>query len=255
MLEVTQLGNPSGNTVIILSGYMFGNWVMKPMAKHMPDANVILISDLGTGYKNIAESDISATLDSIDAVINDLGVDEFHLAGHSMGGFVAQIYATLRKHKIIKSLILLGSCHLEEFKHSYRNNSEHVLKDLFSLDDDTFFKFTTFSAFSPEFMAGDNLSVLQDDFLSAMPKLEDCSKQHILLKSVNNWFASSNLSVDAEILNIYALGDKIVKPEWAEKYTTYNDHVKNHSVAGSHMFMYESPEEIAQIMSAWCNRF
>ncbi len=251
MLEVTQFGNPEGDTLIILSGYMFGNWVMMPMAKHMPDINVILISNLGTGYGDVVESDISATLASIDAVIKQFGLKEFHLAGHSMGGFIAQIYTSLRAQSTIKSLILLGSCHLEEFKGSYRNNSEHVLNDLFSLDADTFFKFTTFSAFSPEFMVGDNLSVLKRDFFAFMPEFEDCSKQHILLKSVNDWFTDHVLNIDTEILNIYALGDKIVKPEWAENYCAHSTKVKNYPISGSHMFMYETPESVAAIISRW----
>lgn len=124
---------PSGEikkTVVMFHGKNFGGFYFEPIAKELlaKGFRVIIPDQIGFGKSTKPEHfqysfHLLATL--TDNLLKQLGVSEFTLVGHSMGGMLATRYALMFPKKV-KKLVLVNPIGLEDYKTltSYKNVDE-----------------------------------------------------------------------------------------------------------------------------------
>ena len=86
----------AGTPIVFLSGGPGMPDYLEGVAKLVPGRRVVSYDQRGTGESVVTDGDYStrAHVADLDALRDHLGVDQFHLFGHSWGGMLAQLYAT-----------------------------------------------------------------------------------------------------------------------------------------------------------------
>ena len=100
---------PKRETLLCLSGFGCSHYNFIELAKDLgEDYQMVLIDNRGMGASADSRSDYSLETIADDAleVMDQMGIDDFHLAGISMGGFIAQLL-TLKNPERVRSLSLL----------------------------------------------------------------------------------------------------------------------------------------------------
>lgn len=95
-----QRGAPTGdNTVILLHGYTASKELWLRFAKHLGDDIHVVIPDLAghgeTGYFSGWSYTASAQAERVKQLMNELGVQQAHMVGNSMGGLIAANFAIM----------------------------------------------------------------------------------------------------------------------------------------------------------------
>jgi len=103
--------NPDGKTLVFaLHGWLDNLATFEILAKHMPDIRFIAVDSPGHGHSShIKEDKAYHFIDGvylIDDLIEHFGQKQANLLGHSMGGALATIYASVQP-KRVKSLLLI----------------------------------------------------------------------------------------------------------------------------------------------------
>jgi pimeloyl-ACP methyl ester carboxylesterase len=105
-------GKHDGPTLVLLHGYMGSKEVWLPMAPYLTPNFHVIIPDLpGWGRSSrIADADYGypAQAKRLHEFVNALHLDGIELAGHSMGGAIAGLYASQYPHDV-GALILIDS--------------------------------------------------------------------------------------------------------------------------------------------------
>jgi 3-oxoadipate enol-lactonase len=243
-------GGSSSDTIVFISGYMFGSWTYSDMAKFFPNYKFISVEGVGT-------DEIDSAPDCVDLIVHRLlkqleiiGVERFILIGHSMGGFVAQEIAKRYPSKVSK-MCILASSHITEFKKSQRSQALDVLDQLFDLNDEAFFNICTLNVFGKETLSNPvNCRNLKDVFFKNRPDRESCRRQLFLLELLKDRIHS--VSIKTETLVIYGKEDKILPPQWVfrlKDFFVVEPLFK--SIDYGHMFIYEAPKLTASIIADW----
>jgi abhydrolase domain-containing protein 6 len=108
--EISYLEGGSGETLLLLHGFGAdkNNW--NRLAKELSSKYHIIAVDLpgfGDSFKDISLNyDVAAQVERLNEIVTQLGLSEFHLAGNSMGGYIAGNYGASFPQQI-KSLWLL----------------------------------------------------------------------------------------------------------------------------------------------------
>lgn len=240
-------------SLVFLSGYMFGNWVMRRLSAYFSNYNVVLIARVGALDENGNDADLSSTLEQVQSALAALGIGQYYLAGHSMGGFIAQIYAHLYPQEVA-GLILLGTCNPIDFLESHRNKSADVLPSLFSLGDNAFFKVTISNLFTKYFMDNADLfRILREDFFGDFPDKSDCYSQLQVMDQINSWFSGNITAINCKVLVLLGEQDQVVPPKWSRLLEKHISQVSIEGISSGHMFMYEQPELTYEAIDRWIN--
>jgi abhydrolase domain-containing protein 6 len=97
----------AGETIVLLHGFAANKDTWLRFVRYLPEQYRILLIDLaGHGDRSQApEAESSFNIEymvtDFSRIINQLGGDHFHLAGNSLGGYVATFYARENPHKLI----------------------------------------------------------------------------------------------------------------------------------------------------------
>ncbi|MDT8272830.1 MAG: alpha/beta fold hydrolase [Desulfomonilia bacterium] len=97
--------NGTGETIVLLHGFGANkdNWVR--FVRHIPKEYRIYALDLpGHGDSPFIEDktySLDAITDGISRAIDELGIERFHLAGNSMGGWISTYYASLNPDRVL----------------------------------------------------------------------------------------------------------------------------------------------------------
>lgn len=90
-------GEEHGTPVVLLHGFCEDSSVWQEWLDLLPHRRFIRIDLPGSGYSELhGNLTIESMADTVIAVMDHLGVGEFHLVGHSMGGYVS--LALAEKH-------------------------------------------------------------------------------------------------------------------------------------------------------------
>ncbi|HXB09718.1 MAG TPA: alpha/beta hydrolase [Puia sp.] len=93
----------SGLPVLLLHGFAEDGTIWEAVAPRLSSGCRLLVPDLpGSGGSGLlpGEPSIDALADSLKAVIDELGIDECVLVGHSMGGYVSLAFAEKYPHRL-----------------------------------------------------------------------------------------------------------------------------------------------------------
>lgn len=101
-----------GEPIVLLYGLFGSVSNFRPLIDHLKQSYRVIVPvfpfyDMGTGIT------IFSLTKFVDRLINELGLETFHLLGNSMGGHIALLYILEHPEKV-KSLILSGSSGLYE---------------------------------------------------------------------------------------------------------------------------------------------
>ncbi len=114
--HVRDEGNPDGPVLVLVHGSNASLHTWEPWVAELGDTFRIISLDLpahgltgavaGTPYDSY---DIDAMADFVDAVVREMGVDRFALAGNSMGGRTSWIYALSHQEKLTHLILVDAS--------------------------------------------------------------------------------------------------------------------------------------------------
>jgi len=251
-MVITHWNEGSSKTIILFSGYMFGGWTYKRLAPYLSDYHIVVVSALGAGASQVEGSSHFYAVEYIEKYLSARSINRFVLLGHSMGGFVAQLFASRYPERVTK-LILAGTCCPFDFLKSHRSQSLSLLNYLFQLDFEGFFKMTTLSIFNERFLSSEtNLCELRGDFYMDMPRERACAEQLRATDDLICWMNENELAVTSKTLILIGRDDKVVEPEWsldlARKISNCDCIILENA---GHMMMYENPSETYEVIGAW----
>ncbi|CAE1147788.1 alpha/beta fold hydrolase [Serratia rhizosphaerae] len=241
---------PEGDKVVImLSGYMFGAWSLMPLARCFTDQRVYCIDSIADGENH--DETFDEFNESLSGFLNDRDIDKVTLIGYSMGGFAAQYFAS-KYPEYIDTLILLGSCHPRDHQDFCYKSSSEFGDYLFTLSPDDIYRITTWNLLSvPARNDMGLMAALRDDFLRAPPDKACCMNQLRAMAQLIEH--QSQFSTDVDCLSLYARQDLVIKPESTLK-SHGNKQIELQSVEGGHLFVYEKPVEVYDIINTWLTR-
>ncbi|QDI91434.1 alpha/beta hydrolase [Salicibibacter halophilus] len=102
-----------GKPIILIHGWPLNNKMFEYQVTALTEQGYrCIVPDLrgfGRSGKPASSYDYSHMADDIDAIVRFSNVDEFHLAGFSMGGAIAIRYATRYRESGLQNLFLLGA--------------------------------------------------------------------------------------------------------------------------------------------------
>ena len=96
-----------GETIVLLHGFAANKDTWLRFVRYLPKQYRVLVIDLaGHGDRSQApEMETSFEVDHLQAdflsIVDHLGVDHFHLAGNSLGGYVATLFARENQYRLI----------------------------------------------------------------------------------------------------------------------------------------------------------
>lgn len=100
-----------GETIVLLHGFQCNKDYMVPMTKYLKEYHIIIpdLPGFGDTEKNPAlKYDIPSQVARLDRFIEKIGLKKFYIAGNSMGGNIAGVYAATHPDKV-KGLILMDN--------------------------------------------------------------------------------------------------------------------------------------------------
>src|SRR5262245_40011231 len=102
----------SGEPLLLLAGFACDHAIWSPLLPALAARyQVVLLDNRGVGRSSAPDSPYSILqmADDAAAVLDTIGAGQAHVAGHSMGGQIAQELA-LARPDTVRSLLLLSSC-------------------------------------------------------------------------------------------------------------------------------------------------
>lgn len=134
MLHYEQTGNGKEN-LILLHGFMENSLIWKYMEPSLSEIFTITKIDLpGHGKSDIiAETQTMELMaEEVKKVISHLNISDFHILGHSMGGYISLAYAE-KYAKDLKSLTLFFSTYFpdDDEKKNIRRKSLRIIEESF----------------------------------------------------------------------------------------------------------------------------
>lgn len=132
MLHYTTSGNGL-ETLVLLHGFMENNTIWQEMEPLLQQRFSLIKIDLPGHGKSAAYSSVHTMelmADAVKEVMEQQGVRQFHLLGHSMGGYVSLAYAE-KYPSDLKSMTLFFSSFLADTpeKKEVRRNSFRVIRE------------------------------------------------------------------------------------------------------------------------------
>ena len=101
-----------GDPVVLHPGLGYASWCWQPLIGQLADSfSMLAVDTRGAGRSDKPPGPYSIDLfaDDVAAVVTSLDLGPVHFVGHSMGGFVAQRFAT--RHRGLARSIVLASTH------------------------------------------------------------------------------------------------------------------------------------------------
>lgn len=114
MLAYQQIG--AGKPLVFLHGYLENSAIWYPIVSQLKDSHrCILIDFPGHGHSAVTSeiSDMDDLASEVIAVLDDLGVEQATVVGHSMGGYVALALADIYAQRL-NAFVLINSTSLDD---------------------------------------------------------------------------------------------------------------------------------------------
>ena len=107
--EIAYLEGGSGSTLVLLHGFDDSGDAWSAIAKHLTPKYRVIAPDIpgfGETTKLPSESyDVLSQVERIHGFLRALDLSRYHIGGHSMGGFIATVYAVTYPEEVMSLLI------------------------------------------------------------------------------------------------------------------------------------------------------
>jgi 3-oxoadipate enol-lactonase len=239
-------------TLLCISGFGCSHYNFIEMAKDLGDQyRMVLIDNRGMGQSSDSPKDYDLEILASDAleVMNQLGVDTFHLAGISMGGFVSQLLVKMAPQRVQSLSLLCTSSGGSDFV-ALPPMTEENLTQFYQLPEPKRTEIAIEATVHPK-LKENNFGRFQNicELRRAHPVRVD---QVLMQKRAVDKFLSTNLDLSEIRCPTYILtgdSDRFVSPK--------NAHLLQQRISGSklfsvdetdHLFFLEHPRKVAEIM-------
>lgn len=266
--HLRQYGNPDLPPLVCLHGWPETSYCWHHAAEHLKDHYHVLCPDLrGQGDSNRALEKKHYSKDQmaldILAVVDELGIDTFLLAGHDWGGGVAQEMA-LSAHDRIEKLVLLNFPVIQNFK-GQQAAYEVLGKTLFY---PFWYQFFQNLPILPEALIIGREDIWIQFFMRGMSsdipdeaiqeyircyKIPDsittsANLYRTMGSDVKRWKTYAGTENQVDTLIVHGILDPVIIPEYFEGYEDCFRKVKKIDIEAGHFVVDEQPQKVAEAM-------
>ncbi len=176
-LAVLEGGPADAPVVVLLHGYTADRVVWVRFARHLLRDHRVVIPELAghgaTGFTTGTDFSAPAQAERVAALLDRLGVERAHVAGNSMGGFVAATLA-LARPDLVRSLLLSDAVGVHSPEPSDAELEFRSGRNPFLLDDVSLFpEFYAMTMAKAPFVPGFIRTALAADFVARRDELEE----------------------------------------------------------------------------------
>ncbi|MCW2739276.1 MAG: hypothetical protein JWN97_3920 [Nocardioides sp.] len=254
-LAVFEGGPADGPVVVLLHGYSADRVVWMRFAKHLVRDHRVLVPDLAghgaSGFTSGIGHSAPAQADRVVAVLDRLGIDRAHVAGNSMGGFIAATVAVDHPGRV-RSLLLSDAVGVASPEPSEAEELFRQGRNPFLLDDVADFPaFYAMTMARPPFLPGFLRSAVAADYVARRGALAEIFEDFHGVATLDDRLGE----ITAPTLVMWGEKDRLVHPStartWADgipgaRTVTYPDL--------GHMPMVEAPRRSAADYRAFLAR-
>ncbi len=254
-LSILEAGPADGPVVVLLHGYSADHVVWMRFAKRLVRDHRVLVPDLAghgaSGFTSGTGHSAPAQAARVVAVLDRLGIDRAHLAGNSMGGFVAATLAVDHPDRV-RSLLLSDAVGVASPEPSESEELIRQGRNPFLLDDVADFPaFYAMTMARPPFLPGFLRSAVAADYVARREALAEIFADFFDVATLDARLGE----ITAPTLVMWGERDRLVHPStarvWADgirgaRTVTYADL--------GHMPMLEAPRRSAEDYRAFLDR-
>ena len=215
-LAVLEGGPADAPAVVLLHGYSADRVVWTRFAKHLVRDHRVVVPDLAghgaSGFTTGAGYSAPAQAARVVAVMDHLGIDRAHVAGNSMGGFVAATVAVAHPDRVT-SLLLSDAVGVASAEPSEAELHFREGRNPFLLDDVTAFPaFYAMTMARPPFVPGFVRAALAEDYVSRRDQLAEIFEDFHGVATLDDRLAE----ITAPTLVMWGEQDRLVHPSTAQ---------------------------------------
>lgn len=240
------VGNPEKEALLCLSGFGCSHYNFLDLAAELKeDFFLVLIDNRGLGKSSPVENEYELEEVALDAleVMEQLGQEKFHLAGISMGGFLAQMIALEAEEKLLSLSLLCTTSGGSEFI-PLPELTEESLKGFYALEEPRRTELAVLGTVHPDLPreifnhiceVRREHPVVVEQVLKQKRAVDRFLKQPIKLESIG-----------VKTLVLTGEEDRFVNPKNAERLAAQIPHSLLKTIPKcDHYFFMEKPQEVA----------
>jgi len=270
IFNVRTYGNPSNPPLVLLHGWPQTSYCWHHVAPHLKDFYLLAPDLRGMGDSN-RDLDIERyakdeMAKDIFAIMDELGIDKFHLGGHDWGGGIAQEMAFLHPERIRKMIII--NMIIINNKKGKAKAAEILVKQLFRSS--WYQSFMSIKDFPEALLTGKEEIWVR--FFSrgiSNPIPEDAIEEYVRCYKIPNtvttaahiyrnfsedrkrWKKYEGKEIDIPTKIIHGILDPVIIKEYLEGAEKCFSEVEISRVKGGHFIVDEQPENVANEISKY----
>ena len=215
-LAVLEGGPADAPAVVLLLGYTADRVVWMRFAKHLVRDHRVVIPELAghgaSGFTSGTGFSAPAQARRVVAVLDHLGVDRAHVAGNSMGGFVAATLALAHPERVI-SLLLSDAVGVASPEPSEVELLLREGRNPFLLDDvAAFAEFYAMTMARPPYVPGFVRAAIAEDYVSRRDDFEEIFADFFGVATLDDRLGE----ITAPTLVMWGEQDRLVHPSTAQ---------------------------------------
>ena len=215
-LSVLQGGPADAPAVVLVHGYSADRVVWTRFAKHLVSDHRVVVPDLAghgaSGFTTGAGYSAPAQAERVVALMDRLGIARAHIAGNSMGGFVAATVAVQHPDRV-ESLLLSDAVGVESPVPSEADEQIRAGRNPFLLDDVSAFPaFYAMTMARPPFLPRFLRAALAEDYVARRDQLAEIFDDFYGVGTLDDRLGE----ITAPTLVMWGEQDRLVHPSTAQ---------------------------------------
>jgi len=215
-LSVLEGGPADAPAVVLVHGYSADRVVWTRFAKHLVSDHRVVVPDLAghgaSGFTTGAGYSAPAQAERVVALMDRLGIERAHIAGNSMGGFVAATVAVQHPDRV-ESLLLSDAVGVESPVPSEADEQIRAGRNPFLLDDvSSFPAFYAMTMARPPFLPRFLRAALAEDYVARRDQLAEIFDDFYGVGTLDDRLGE----ITAPTLVMWGEQDRLVHPSTAQ---------------------------------------
>ncbi len=239
-------------SIVLIHGFGANkeNWVR--FSAYLTDSFHVVAVDLPGHGESFKDPGLRYDIDDQAAYLHEIlariGVEQFHLAGNSMGGAISCLYAT-RYPDQVRSLLLIDPGGIYRYESELFRQLKDGKNPLIAANEDEFYKLMDLAMEKKPFMPWPVKSVLAEKAVANQAVLEKIFSDIHITKSVHRYVFEDELKkITAPTLILWGAEDRLLAVETADLFEQMIPGSKKVILEGiGHLPMVEDPEKSAEI--------